>query len=350
MQEIRIGKDGAGKRLDKFLCRYLSGAPASLLHKQLRKKNITLNGKKSDGSEILSEGDRICCWFSEETWEKFLHPALQTGTGEADVLIAQSVRFYREQTDVRILYEDEELLIADKPAGLLVQRAKPEDRSLNDWLIGHLTAGGQLKREELAVFRPSAMHRLDRNTSGIVLCAKTAAAARELAGMIRERRVGKFYHTLLWGEPAREGVLRGTVSKDHRKNTVVYTHMQAGDETVPDNGTSDPSAEDGGSPVETHYRVLKSFPEEGITLVEAELITGKPHQLRVQFAGIGHPIAGDRKYGGEQAKVPVPGLKAAHQLLHAARIVFPVTEGALQRVSGRTFTSRAPFLTGRYAL
>ncbi|MBR5115719.1 MAG: RluA family pseudouridine synthase, partial [Lachnospiraceae bacterium] len=180
MKEIRIDPNGAGKRMDKFLMRYLSGAPASLIYAQLRKKNITLDHKKATGSEILSEGDTIQCFFADGTWEKFLHPGLKDDSGNESYL-AEATACYASHPMIRILYEDADFLIAEKPAGLLTQRAKPGDESLNDWLIGYLLRQGKTDAARLAVFRPSAAHRLDRNTGGIVCMTLTLWAAQETA-------------------------------------------------------------------------------------------------------------------------------------------------------------------------
>ena len=172
MQLLTIGKNQAGQRLDKYLKKALPGAGTGFLYKMLRKKNITLNGKKAEGKEILTEGDEVKCFFSEETF------ASLSGTKSAEDT-SDYRKAYRLLRDVCVIYEDDDILLLDKPAGVLTQKAKPEDLSLNEWLIGHLLETGAIKEADLATFHPSVCNRLDRNTSGIVLCGKTLAGSQD---------------------------------------------------------------------------------------------------------------------------------------------------------------------------
>ena len=166
MQQLTIGKNQAGQRLDKFLKKAFPNAGTGFLYKMLRKKNITLNGKKAEGKEILAQGDEIKCFFSEETFSSL--------SGIEDRETTSDYRkAYRSLKDISVLYEDEDILLLNKPAGVLTQKAKPEDLSLNEWLIGHLLATDAITEADLATFHPSVCNRLDRNTSGIVLCAES---------------------------------------------------------------------------------------------------------------------------------------------------------------------------------
>ena len=143
MKELTISKNEAGQRLDKYLHKRLPNAGSSFLHKMLRKKNIILNGKKADGSEKLVVADTVQIYFSDETYEKF------AGTAEAKNTIDVPA------DALNIIYEDEDILLINKPAGMLSQKAKPEDISANEYLTAYLLASGQLKESELATFRPS---------------------------------------------------------------------------------------------------------------------------------------------------------------------------------------------------
>ena len=174
MQLLTIGKNQAGQRLDKFLKKALPNAGTGFLYKMLRKKNITLNGKKAEGKEILAQGDEVRCFFSEETFATL--SGAETVEDTSDYRKA-----YRTLKDICVLYEDEDILLLNKPAGVLTQKAKPEDLSLNEWLIGHLLATDAIKETDLATFHPSVCNRLDRNTSGIVLCGKTLAGSQALS-------------------------------------------------------------------------------------------------------------------------------------------------------------------------
>ena len=189
MQLLTIGKNQAGQRLDKFLKKALPNAGTGFLYKMLRKKNITLNGKKAEGKEILAQGDEVKCFFSEETY------ASMSGAGAAEDT-SDYRKAYRSLKDISVLYEDENILLLNKPAGVLTQKAKPEDLSLNEWLIGHLLAANAIKETDLATFHPSVCNRLDRNTSGIVLCGKTLAGSQALSRIIKDRSVKKYYQTV----------------------------------------------------------------------------------------------------------------------------------------------------------
>ncbi|MCR4763688.1 MAG: RluA family pseudouridine synthase [Lachnospiraceae bacterium] len=325
MKEIVIDRDGSGSRLDKFLFRHLSGAPRSLLYAQLRKKNITLNGKRAQGNEILTEADRLQCWFSDETWEKFTHPSTSSDGQKPDEderIRMQSFSHYRQMP---ILYENRDVLIVDKPAGLLVQRAERGDESLNDWLLAYLTQADGAERADFSVYRPSACHRLDRNTSGIVLCAKTLAGAREVSRWFRERLIGKYYLTLVHGHLMQADLACGLLLKDRTTNTVRVREQTS-------------ARMDEESEIKTAYAPVFYDASKDVTLVLARLLTGKTHQLRAQFADLGFPMVGDRKYGGGRCEKDKEQFHASSQLLHAALLICPKEAQALSSLAGRTIT------------
>ena len=162
MQEIKITEQEAGQRFDKLLGKYLNKAPKSFLYKMLRKKNITLNGKKASGNEKLAKGDCVKLFLSDETIQKFS----ETFSGYTNV-------------SLDILYEDEDIILINKPVGMLSQKAARSDESLVEHLISYLIQSHALTEEDLRTFRPSICNRLDRNTSGIV------AAGGRLSGESR---------------------------------------------------------------------------------------------------------------------------------------------------------------------
>ena len=304
MQEIKIGPNQAGQRLDKFLHKYLPNATGSFLYKMLRKKNITLNGKKAEGKEMLVVGDVVQSFFAEETFAKF-SGIVQDHT--AQIHTNQYETAYRTLQNVTVLYEDEEKLVLNKPAGILTQKAKDSDPSLNEWLIGYLLARGAITQEELATFKPSVCNRLDRNTSGLVICGKTLAGSQHVSEQIRTRAVQKFYHTICVGEVRERIVLDGYLHKDNRTNRVTITDAP------------DPASD---SPIKTVCIPLAT--NGRFTLLEVELITGKTHQIRAHLASIGHPLIGDHKYGRPQVNQEIRSrFDLTYQLLHAYRIVFP---------------------------
>lgn len=325
MQSTTIGSNQAGQRLDKFLHKYLPDAGTGFLYKMLRKKNITLNGKKAEGSELLKEGDSVSFFFSQETFEKFAGK-----TAEAEPDTSEYEKAYRQLKGIQVIYEDENFLFLNKPAGILTQKARPEDSSLNEWLIGYLLQGNPAFIAELAAFHPSVCNRLDRNTSGIVLCGKSLPGLQFLSKCIKERSVRKFYHTICVGELREEALIRGYLHKDERRNRVYISEKK------------DSAAKQEQSYIETGYRPLNAHRD--FTYLEVELITGKTHQIRASMAGKGHPLIGDFKYGQEKLNRSLKqkyGLNC--QLLHAYRIIFPeIAEGIGKSVSGREFTAPEP--------
>lgn len=344
MQSIIIGGNQAGQRLDKFLHKYLPQATTGFLYKMLRKKNITLNGKKAEGSEMLLKGDEIRFFFSEETFAKFSgerqavpcpaasgRPLSKSGAADSRAFkYAAYEKAYKELRGIKVLYEDEHVLIVDKPAGILTQKASPQDISLNEWVIGYLLAAQPALKEELNTFRPSVCNRLDRNTGGIVLCGKSLAGLQYLSRCIKERSIRKFYRTICVGRLEKEAVIRGYLVKDSSKNKVTVSSGQCPSQTA--------------DYIETGYRPLCATGQ--YTLLEVELITGKTHQIRAHLAGTGHPLIGDFKYGDARINRQLQerfGLQC--QLLHACRIVLPVTEEpAGLALSGKTIIASCPRL------
>lgn len=319
MKEIRIGENESGQRLDKFLLKYMSRAPKSFIYKMLRKKNITLNGKKAQGNEQLRQGDAVKLFLSDDTIGKFS----ETRTAG-----------YAE-TELDILYEDKHTIFINKPAGMLSQKAAAEDVSLVEHLIAYLLKTGQISEEALATFRPSVCNRLDRNTSGIVAAGKSLAALQQLSAMFRERSLKKYYLCLVHGRVTEARRISGFLSKDERTNRVRV--QRAGERRSPQKEEAR---------IETEYRPLRTG--DVVTLLEVHLITGKTHQIRAHLAAEGHPIIGDYKYGMRSVNDSFKreyGLST--QLLHSCRLCFPECTGALSELSGREITAPVPDLFRR---
>ena len=313
MRMLTVSKNEAGQRLDKLLAKYLNLAGKSFIYKMMRKKNITLNGKKCDGSEHLTEGDEIKLFLAEETIEKFSEVKIQ--------------KVQKKKLD--IVYEDEHILLINKPSGMLSQKAKETDESLVEYLIDYLLDSGKLKKEDLACFRPSVCNRLDRNTSGIVLCGKTLAGSQALSRIIKDRSVKKYYQTVCKGKILQESTLEGYLYKDERTNTV---------QVFPDMAEAPEDA----SFIKTIYTPSAVAGE--YTLLTVELVTGKTHQIRAHLASTGHPLLGDTKYGDSKLNRRMQSeYSLHHQLLHAGRVCFPEeAEGPLAKVSGQTFDAPLP--------
>ncbi len=324
MYQTIITQKEAGQRLDKYLHRILPNAASGFLYKMLRKKNITLNGKKADGSEKIAAGDSISLFFSGETLAKFM------GQGQVPAQDESAYRMaFHKLSPVTILYEDEHILLADKPAGVLSQKASGTDLSLNEWLIGYLLENGFLSKEELSVCKPSVCNRLDRNTSGIVLCAKSLSGAQMLGRLLKERTLHKYYQLYVKGCIEEEQLIEGYLIKDERHNKVSVSFAPS------------EKKEADGAKIKTKYRPLRI--ESDKTLLEVELITGKSHQIRAHLAGIGHPLLGDYKYGDRAWNETYrEKFGVQSQLLHAYRVVFPTLEAPFEALSGRTFFCDPP--------
>lgn len=333
MRCVIVGSNQAGQRLDKFLHKLMPQAGSGFLYKMLRKKNITLNGKKAEGAEKLCEGDTLRFFLSEETFARFSQGSAPSQTGAEKSSPSASARLsgyekaYRNLRGITVLYEDEHLLLLNKPAGILTQKAEAGDLSLNEWMIGYLLGRTPALAEELDTFRPSVCNRLDRNTSGLVLCGKSLAGLQYLSRCVRERSIKKLYRTICVGRLQDAADISGYLVKDAARNRVTLRQTQDGIKA---------------DYIETRYQPISV--SNDYTLLEVELITGKTHQIRAHLAEIGHPLIGDFKYGDSRCNRRLQeqfGLQ--HQLLHAYRVVFPETkETAGLSVSGKAFTAPCP--------
>lgn len=299
MKEFIIQKNEENQRFDKYLKKLLPNATTSFLYKMMRKKNIVINKKKAEGNEKLVAGDVISIFLSDETFDKF-HVNPEELKTEYESLKALSLK------GLKIVYEDDEMLVADKPYNMLSQKASDKDLSANEYLLGYMIRKGELSFEEFQTFRPSVVNRLDRNTTGLLLFGKTLNALQELGENIRNRSIGKYYRAVVAGELTEELELKGYLLKDEKTNKVSYHKEQV----------------EGADYIETGVKPIAC--KNGLTLVEIHLVTGKTHQIRLHLSTIGHPIVGDMKYGNEKInKQYYESHKVNHQLLHAYRLEFP---------------------------
>ena len=292
MKELTVGKNEANQRLDKLIIKFLPDAGKGFIFKMIRKKNITLNGHRCEGNELLNEGDIIVLWLSDETIDKF--------KGHSRVISAGRNRINHK---LKPVYEDDDIVIFNKPAGLLSQKASDKDISVNDILVAYLLDTDQIDAEQLKTCRPSICNRLDRNTSGLIICGKSLRGLQNMSEMLKERTVHKDYIAVVEGVVREAGVLKGHLKKDHDSNMVVL--------------------DNDGDYIETEFRPVSCDGEHSVIMVR--LITGKTHQIRLHMASTGHPLLGDKKYGH--------GTGASRQMLHAYRITFP---------DGRSYTADIP--------
>lgn len=286
MKELIISSAESGQRFDKFLGKYLPKAGRPFLYKMLRKKNITLNGKKAAGSEILAPGDKVKLFFSEETIDLF--------TGK------MPINSYDIGFESLIIYEDEDIMLINKPAGMLSQKAAAGDVSLCEYLISYLYSSKKVSDESLRAFTPSVANRLDRNTSGLITAGKTLRGLQRLSETFRTRMADKYYLALVRGDVSRDYSLEGYLQKDEKTNTV---HIK--------------NEGDNSERIKTEVSPVCS--NNGFSLVRIKLLTGKTHQIRAVLSSCGFPILGDKKYG-----VGFNG--AGRQMLHSYQLVWNGTE------------------------
>ena len=309
MESLTVTAREGGQRIDKFLKKYLNEAPPSFVYKMLRKKNITLNGKRADGSERIGEGDVICLYLSEETIAKF-RSGQEYGSGRPHF--------------PEVIYEDEDVLFLNKPPGLLTQPAKRGDLSVASLLPDYLAREGKLEAGELRAFRPAPLNRLDRNTSGLVLCGTSLRGSQELAALIAGRGVRKEYLVIAAGEPS-PGIYRAFGRKDAQKNQMMVSDRP----------------EAGARQMLTGISVLAH--RGAYSLLRVELITGRSHQIRAHLAFLGCPVAGDPKYGSRALNLALREQHhIARQMLHAERVTFPADCGTLEQLAGKQFKAAVP--------
>lgn len=308
----QVSANDASQRIDKFLKRMLKDAPLSFIYRMFRQKDVKINGKKAKIDDMLEEGDVVDIYLKPVLLEQFHKDALVRPV----------------KVDFGILYEDQKILITDKPRGLLVHAENGETAiTLQNMVLNYLATKGEWDKANLAGFVPSPAHRLDRNTSGIVVFGKTLPALQQLLELFRNRdKIEKKYMLLCRGQTDASGSIDFPIIKDSEKHMVRIGRIERGAKTAL-----------------TVYHRIKAY-SCGFSLVEAELMTGRTHQLRIHFAAIGHPIVGDSKYGDFAVNETFEKLYSFHnQFLHASYFGFrDDIGGTLDYLSGKSFISPLP--------
>ncbi len=311
MQSIKINNNEAGQRLDKLLAKYLNKAPKSFLYKMLRKKNITLNGKKADGNEKLEINDEVKLFLSDDTIEKFSE------------LIINKVN----SNKLDIIYENENVLIINKPSGMLSQKAKDTDISMIEYIISYMLDNNKITESELKSFKPSVCNRLDRNTSGIVIAGKTLIGLQKMSELLRDRNLNKYYRCIVNGNITEKQFIDGWLYKNEKTNKVTILEKERGDASY----------------IKTEYTPISHG--NGITFLEVKLLTGRSHQIRAHLASIGHSIIGDYKYGNKGVNDSYKEkYKVESQLLHSYRLELPKLEDPFGDMSNMIISARLPLI------
>ena len=312
MRELVIGRNEAGQKMKKYCFTYFNGISPSFTYKMLRKKNILLNDKKASGDEILVAGDRIQMYFAEETLNM-----LRKESEPKKAL--PKLSDFPWLTPDRILYEDEDMLILNKPVGVLSQKSTAKDQTANEAIIAYLLEKGEYTPAMLETFKPSVCNRLDRNTSGVMAASKSRQGARELSNLFGEkdgRTTQKFYLTVVHGRCTLKGHFDRLDYVKSKNGNQAYVWLH--------DGTRPPETLKYGEPVKiwTELFPLDYNQSHDITLMLCRLHTGKSHQIRVTMQHYNFPVVGDPKYGDPKRNEKLdPSLKG--QLLHAFRIKLP---------------------------
>ena len=304
MKELHIGSNDAGQRLDRFLAKAVPLLPASLAQKYIRIKRIKCNGARAERDTRLKEGDVLQLYINDEFFDK-------PREDNAFLTVATP--------KLNIVYEDDHILLVDKRPGLAVH---PHDgaeygRTLIDHIQAYLYQKREWRPREENSFTPALCNRIDRNTGGIVIAAKTADALRIMNQKIKDRELDKRYLAIVEGSPKpANGSLKGYLFKDAQKNKVFVTNKP----------------QPGAKTCQTNYKTLASA--NGLTLVECELITGRTHQIRAQFAHAGHPLLGDGKYGKLDKR-----FDRTYQALYSYKLLFDFKTdgGQLAYLQGKSF-------------
>lgn len=304
MKELHITKNNAGQRLDRFLAKAVPLLPASLAQKYIRLKRIKRNGARANRDDRLCEGDCLQLYINDEFF---------------DTPKAENAYLTVSVPKLAIVYEDENILLVDKKPG---QAVHPHDgaeygKTLIDHIQAYLYAKREWRPREENAFTPALCNRIDRNTGGIVIAAKNAEALRIMNQKIKDRELDKRYLAVIHGKMRpEEGTLRGYIFKDSVKNKVYVTDKP----------------QEGAKTAVTLYKTLKV--QSDLSLVECELVTGRTHQIRAQFAHAGHPLLGDGKYGKLDKRYD-----RKYQALYSYKLTFQFTTpaGCLESLNGKTF-------------
>ncbi len=305
MKEYTINKNDSGQRLDKYITKSFPLLPQSLMYKYIRSKRIKVNGKRSEISYRLCENDVVTLYINDE----FLEP------------VKPKYDFLNAGKSIRIVYEDANILLIDKPAGIL---SHPDEGNYTDTAITrikrYLYEKGEFDPENEMSFAPALVNRIDRNTCGIIIAAKNAESLRILNEKLKNREIHKFYLCVAIGKlKNNEGIIKGYLEKNEKQNKV-YISEKSNDKT---------------KSIATKYNVLDY--KGGLSLVEVELLTGRTHQIRASFSHLGNPLLGDGKYGTNAQNKQFGGYKK--QFLYSYKLAFDFESdaGILNYLNGKSF-------------
>lgn len=305
MKEFVINKNDSGQRLDKYITKSVPLLPQSLMYKYIRSKRIKVNNKRSEISYRLKENDVVSMYINDEFFEQ----------------VKPKYDFLNAGKTLNIVYEDENIILIDKPTGLL---SHPDEGNYTDTGITrvkrYLYEKGDYKPDEENSFAPALVNRIDRNTSGIIIGAKNAESLRILNEKLKNREMHKLYLCVVIGKLKKEsGIIEGYLEKNEKQNKV-YVSDKGNDKT---------------KHISTKYKVLGY--KDGLSLLEVELLTGRTHQIRAHFSHLGHPLLGDGKYGTNAQNKNFGGYKKQFLYSYKLKFDFQSDAGILNYLDQKEF-------------
>jgi 23S rRNA pseudouridine955/2504/2580 synthase len=310
MVNITITSNEDRQRLDRFLKKYLCNASLSMIYRMVR-KDIKVNGRRAKEDSMLVEGDVVSIYLSENDIEDLSRKKKRT----------------RSKRQFTICYEDENIIVVNKPFGLLVHGDSTEKKdTLANQVVDYLIEQGSYSPRTERTFTPSPVHRLDRNTTGLVLFGKNSQALRTFSAMFKEDgSVKKFYYTIVFGELKEALHLKGKLYKDEERNK---------SSVLPESSVK-------GKYIETLARPI--FATSQYTLTQVELVTGRSHQIRAHLQSAGFPLIGDTKYSKAALNNSLPQcLPLSTQLLHAGRLEICDAPEPLSYLNGKIIKAPLP--------
>lgn len=307
MISLIVKKEESGQTLEKYVKKVLNHAPMSFIYKLFRKKDVKVNGHWQDKKYIVSDGEEIKIFVADEQLEEF--------KSQKDIKASLDISNW-------VIYEDENILLINKPRGVLVQKDNSNSDALDEMVLAYLENKGEYDSASISAYKPAPAHRLDRNTAGIVVFGKNIATLRSLADSLNDKKqISKRYLTLVKGEINEDGEISVPLEKNAKSGRVY--------------------ASENGKDALTRYKVVKKY--NGYTLLEVELLTGRTHQIRVHMAYINHPVIGDAKYGDYALNKEIEdrfGFK--NQFLVAYQLYFHSLDNNLKYLSGMKFEIPLP--------
>lgn len=311
MISYKINETESGQTLEKYVRKVLNTAPLSFIYKLFRKKDIKVNGHWEKEKYVLNTDDEISIYVTDQQLEEF-----------------KKKNDYQPNDSIKdwIIYEDKNVLLINKPRGVLVQKDDhSNDKALDQLVVEYLMFKGEYNPSKEQGFKPGPAHRIDRNTSGIVIFGKNHPSLVYLFELLKNHElIGKHYISLVCGDVLEDGVVEAPLRKNFDQKKVVVA-----------------STKDGGKPSKTIYHVLEHL--NGYTLLDLTLVTGRTHQIRSHMSYIRHHVVGDTKYGDFKANnFFKKEFGFENQFLHASEIHFGHLEKPLENLSSKSFKAEMP--------